>query len=230
MTYTYYFADAGNTAIKRTDEDGNVAFVPVAPGNRDYDAYLASGITADAYVAPIVLESSSSATSSTNQDSVFVAVAGDTMTGDLICDTTGALTVPVGTDSQRPSSPATGMVRHNTTSGILEFYDGTSWTQIGGGSMNTYRYVGIINITHIHGLGMTGMTLNSLWTEDQGRLFPGDPENNKLESGTGTSGTWATGWDFTSNTVEFPGVPLGGGNARSAIGAGPAQIHLTYTT
>ena len=38
--------------IKRTDDDGNEAFVPCVEGNRDYEAYLASGITADAYVAP----------------------------------------------------------------------------------------------------------------------------------------------------------------------------------
>jgi len=52
MTYTYAFCDAEGNSIKRTDENGNVAFVPVAPGNRDYAAYLASGITATAYVAP----------------------------------------------------------------------------------------------------------------------------------------------------------------------------------
>ena len=52
MAYTYAFCDAENNSIKRTDEDGNVAFVPVAPGNRDYAEYLASGITATAYVAP----------------------------------------------------------------------------------------------------------------------------------------------------------------------------------
>ena len=52
MAYTYEFTDAENSSIKRTDEDGNVAFVPVAEGNRDYAEYLASGITATAYVAP----------------------------------------------------------------------------------------------------------------------------------------------------------------------------------
>jgi len=52
MAYTYAFTDADNSSIKRTDEDGNVAFVPVAPGNRDYAEYLSSGITASAYVAP----------------------------------------------------------------------------------------------------------------------------------------------------------------------------------
>ena len=52
MAYTYCFCDADSTIIKRTDDDGNAAFVPCAEGNRDYVAYLASGITADAYVAP----------------------------------------------------------------------------------------------------------------------------------------------------------------------------------
>lgn len=52
MAYTYCFCDAESTSIKRTDEDGNVAYVPCADGNRDYAEYLASGVTADAYVAP----------------------------------------------------------------------------------------------------------------------------------------------------------------------------------
>ena len=52
MAYTYEFADAEETSIKRTDENGNVVFVPTDPGNRDYAEYLASGETAAAYVAP----------------------------------------------------------------------------------------------------------------------------------------------------------------------------------
>ena len=52
MAYTYEFTDAEESSIKRTDENGNVAFVPVAEGNRDYAEYLASGKTAAAYVAP----------------------------------------------------------------------------------------------------------------------------------------------------------------------------------
>ena len=52
MAYTYAFASSDNDSIKRTDENGNVAFVPAAAGNRDYAEYLASGVTASAYVAP----------------------------------------------------------------------------------------------------------------------------------------------------------------------------------
>ena len=52
MAYTYEFTDAEESGLRRTDEDGNVAFVPADPGNRDYAEYLASGDTAAAYVAP----------------------------------------------------------------------------------------------------------------------------------------------------------------------------------
>ena len=52
MTFTYTFADAKQTTLKREDENGNVAFVPTDPGNRDYAEFLSSGETAAEYVEP----------------------------------------------------------------------------------------------------------------------------------------------------------------------------------
>ena len=52
MTYTYTWANAEHTSLKREDTDGNAAFVPADPGNRDYAEFLASGETAADYVAP----------------------------------------------------------------------------------------------------------------------------------------------------------------------------------
>ena len=52
MTYTYTWSDAENTSLKREDADGNVAFVPADPGNRDYAEFKASGATAAPCVAP----------------------------------------------------------------------------------------------------------------------------------------------------------------------------------
>ena len=40
---------------------------------------------------------------------------------------TTAITVPDGTEAQRPASPVTGMLRFNTDSGNLEQYDGSAW-------------------------------------------------------------------------------------------------------
>ncbi len=39
--------------------------------------------------------------------------------------TTGALTLPVGTTGQRPTA-STGMVRYNSTLGVMEYYNGTA--------------------------------------------------------------------------------------------------------
>jgi hypothetical protein len=51
---------------------------------------------------------------------------------------TDYLTLPAGTDAQRPT-PVTGMMRYNNTSGtaLLEFYDGTNWRPITGYSQGT---------------------------------------------------------------------------------------------
>jgi len=40
---------------------------------------------------------------------------------------TGGLYLPSGTTAQRPASPATGQMRFNTTTGLFEVYNGTSW-------------------------------------------------------------------------------------------------------
>ncbi len=51
-TYTYEWTDAEQSGLRRTDVEGNIAFVPTDPRNRDYAEFLSSGATAAAYVAP----------------------------------------------------------------------------------------------------------------------------------------------------------------------------------
>ena len=50
--FTYEWTSAEQTTLRRTDSDGNVAWVPADPGNRDYSEFLSSGATAAPYVAP----------------------------------------------------------------------------------------------------------------------------------------------------------------------------------
>ena len=52
MSYTYTFVDAKENTLKREDDQGNIAFVPTDPRNRDYAEFLSSGATAAPYVAP----------------------------------------------------------------------------------------------------------------------------------------------------------------------------------
>ena len=47
-----------------------------------------------------------------------------------MANVTGALTVPTGTTAQRPSSPANGAIRFNTSTNVTEVYSGTAWVTI----------------------------------------------------------------------------------------------------
>jgi hypothetical protein len=49
-------------------------------------------------------------------------------------NSTGAITVPVGNTAQRPSSPANGMIRYNSSTNGLEGYILGSWTAIKSGT------------------------------------------------------------------------------------------------
>jgi hypothetical protein len=50
---------------------------------------------------------------------------------NVTLDGTGAVTVPVGTQAERPSAPAAGMFRFNDDSDSFEGYDGSAWGSVG---------------------------------------------------------------------------------------------------
>jgi hypothetical protein len=58
---------------------------------------------------------------------VGIGVASPVATLDV--GGTGAIKMPVGTTAQRPT-PATGMIRYNSTIGVTEYYNGTEWLGI----------------------------------------------------------------------------------------------------
>ena len=58
-------------------------------------------------------------------------VTGDlNVSGNVSLTGTGSIVVPVGTTAQRPSTSLTGMVRLNTTIGLLEYYNGSIWASL----------------------------------------------------------------------------------------------------
>jgi len=63
------------------------------------------------------------------------ATFGSTATfgGDVTITSTGALTIPDGTEAERPTA-VTGMIRFNTDITQFEGYNGSSWSSIGGGA------------------------------------------------------------------------------------------------
>ena len=45
-----------------------------------------------------------------------------------------SIQIPKGTTSEQPSNPEAGMIRYNTTLNMFEFYNGTTFVQLQGGS------------------------------------------------------------------------------------------------
>ena len=49
---------------------------------------------------------------------------------NVVANSTGAWTMPVGTTAQRPGTATEGMTRFNTTAGSMEIYIAGTWTSI----------------------------------------------------------------------------------------------------
>ena len=58
-------------------------------------------------------------------------------TGNAVFNTTGAVTLPVGSTVQQPASPTVGMLRYNNTTNQFEGYSGASpaWASVGGAAI-----------------------------------------------------------------------------------------------
>jgi hypothetical protein len=63
-------------------------------------------------------------------DTVLVGTGTPTVGASLKIGTTDSLMLPVGNTQQRPGTPATGMLRFNTTLDVMEFYDADSWEPV----------------------------------------------------------------------------------------------------
>lgn len=46
--------------------------------------------------------------------------------------------LPTGSAASRPDNPVFGMIRYNTTSGLVEFYNGSVWNSLSAGGGITY--------------------------------------------------------------------------------------------
>lgn len=106
---------------------------------------MASNINADNGVV------SGSAGLKTSADSTGVLALQTNGTTAVTVDTaqnatfnsTGSLTIPVGTTAQRPASPVNGMIRFNTTLGYSEWYSATlgSWLGLSDGPSYSIEYL-----------------------------------------------------------------------------------------
>lgn len=138
---------------------------------------------------------------------------------------TGAAIIPGGTTAEQPASAVAGMVRFNSDNGVMEFYDGTAWSTIGGGggSVLLYQYGGFGTTTlFTHGLGLSSATVNAAFsgfiTNGQGKFWcwagsahaTGALQNNATPS-------------VSTNTVVL------GNNGTSTINSASLGAHWAYT-
>lgn len=71
-----------------------------------------------------------------------------TFSGNITFSSTGAITSPVGTTGQRPT-PATGMLRFNSSATAFEGYNGSAWASLGGAAGGTGNPVFYENDTNV---------------------------------------------------------------------------------
>ena len=159
-----YIADGAITAAKlsSTLDLSGVTITVATASTGDSDTSVASTAFVQQEIAALVDSSPSAlntlnelaaaigddasfSTTITNSIATKLALAGGTMTGDLIINTTGSIQIPVGTTAQRPTA-AQGQLRFNTTTSKPEIYNGSAWADVGGGVESVNSATGAVTL------------------------------------------------------------------------------------
>ncbi len=139
-----------------------------------------------------------------------------TASSDSSFTSTGALLISKGTTGEQPGSPATGMIRYNSTTNQFEGYSGASpsWKSIGGAALsNDTSSVG--NLFPIYAAATSGVA-ETIYTSSPNYLFK--PSTGEL---TSLALVASNGIVVNSQTVAASYTIATGNNAMSA---GPVTI------
>jgi hypothetical protein len=107
--------------------------------------------------------------------------------------------IPTGSAAQRPDSPNFGMIRYNTDSGLVEFYNGSVWLTVSTGGSITYT------VDDFTGDGSTTVFTMSVAedTETQLIVFVGS-----IYQDPATAYTVNGGYDITFTSAPPNTVPI----------------------
>lgn len=143
-------------------------------------------------------------------------VPGSLLADDLILGGTGSVQVPGGTTGQRPGTPVEGMVRKDTTTNQLDYYDGTSWVDLtagaAGGETNTASNLGA-GVGVFEGKVGVDLTFRSLVAIANEVSIVEDVGNDEIDIGIADNPIFpGTGSSTISGgtTAQRPGSPLEG--------------------
>ena len=133
-----------------------------------------------------------------------------TVSGNISSSSTGFMQMPVGNTAQRPSSPAGGMIRYNSTTKEPEWYDavGEQWL----GFSQSYSYV--VDYLIVAGGGSGGGGTYNSGGGGAGGLLSGSvsvfTQTYSIVIGAGGSGTTGYGANG-ANTTALGLTAIGGG-------------------
>jgi hypothetical protein len=134
---------------------GNITLDPNGTGKVAIDAAYITGGTIDGATV-------GATTAATGAFTVLTATSDSSFTS------TGALVISKGTTVQRPT-PASGMLRFNTTTIEFEGYNGTTWASVGGAALSNDTSTAT-NIYPLFAAATTG-TASTLYTSNAQYLF-----------------------------------------------------------
>ncbi len=118
----------------------------------------------------------------------LMPLTGGVFSGPITFSNTDSMSLPVGTDAQRPGSPTAGMIRYNSDQTAFEGHNGSAWAPIGGGGF-------VVSTTQSLGSGGTITTS----TTDQRQLRPVQGSGGAQVISTtpfGASGGWKNGTEI----------------------------------
>ena len=152
-------------------------------------------------------------TTSTNEE-IIIDPAG---TGYVAIDATTGLIVPVGTTAQRPTGQA-GMTRFNTTTSLMEIYNGSAWVNVGSGGST-------VTLNEYNGDGTT----TAFTLSQEGSV------NNVIVSINGVVQEVSNAYSVSGTTLTFTHAPVSGDkiqvrNFFSGATISPASKFASYTT
>ena len=133
----FVFNDGTNVVDALSYFAGVVAATTItASGNTTLSGTL--GVTGNTALSGNLTVNGNTTLGDASGDTITLNAATATIPNDLNFSGTGTVRLPNGTTGQRPS-PAAGMIRYNTTSGLFEGYT-TQWGGIGGASADGAVY------------------------------------------------------------------------------------------
>jgi hypothetical protein len=160
---------------------------------------------------------------------------GPTQVSDEANTSTGYFDLPSGTTAQRPASPSAGMIRHNSTTGYIEYWDvgSSNWIGLGafqatGGTETSYSSGGVDY--KVHTFTTSGSLSVSGAKSVDYLVVAGGGGGGPLGGGGGAGGYLSGSQTLTSGTytvVIGAGANGGGPAIRGSNGGNTTALGLT---